>query len=97
MRVLSQSDCHHISGCFFYPGYITDDLLIGGAFVGFVGAIGYNFAASFYPQRTDLDINTLKDIATSTIKTGLLGATYGVLLDGVYLSLCFTKDLVFGG
>ncbi len=81
MRVISQAECHQVSGSFLHPGFVTDDFAVAGATIGLISAVAYNICASYYPNRTDLHVNSAKDIATSTLWTGVLGAKYGFLFD----------------
>lgn len=84
MRVLSQTECKEISGSYFIEGLIFDDAFVCCAALGCASAIGYNLVASYYPERTDLHVNSIKDIVTSTLYTGLLGAKYGALGDIIF-------------
>ncbi len=82
MRVLTRSECEMTSGSAFIEGFIIDDFIVGGAVVGFVGAMVLGvYAPSFYK---DGEIISFKHAVTCTIGTARYGAIAGIIPEVIY-------------
>ncbi len=95
MRALTQNELQTVHGGYFIEGIATDDFIVAGLAIGLVSALGLGVYARMRYNKPELPVISLKDIATCTLHTGLLGAKYGLVVDCAFGAISFAKNLIF--